>query len=282
MMLVCRQRHTSKRDAGKTVCFLDCRFVVSWAPVLAGAHSIARRMQNLELSKKEKVAVLLTSLGTGMKTPLTYIDAQRYIQHNQRIGKGLQGFKHYLKEWPRNAFVRIVRLMEDGDFVFAHVEYHFEIVMIGFSVFRFERDRIVEHWDNLQISSAEDNIRPSHACSVNITEHQRTVENKQIANCTVEDVLVKKGDNTVCSRYFKEQVKFQHYSCAWIRDQTIPPAIQYDKIHRVLGEGNFALVVSEGRQSDCGAAFYDLFRIENGKIAEHWNTTEEIVEMGTS
>lgn len=260
--------------------FFGLPIVVSWAPVLAGAHSIARRMQNLELSKKEKVAVLLTSLGTGMKTPLTYIDAQHYVQHNQRIGKGLQGFKHYLKEWPRNAFVRIVRLMEDGDFVFAHVEYHFEIVMIGFSVFRFEHDRIVEHWDNLQISSAGDNIRPLHARSVNITEHQRTVENKQLAKCTVEDVLVKKGDNTVCSRYFNEQAKFQHYSFAWIQDQTTPPAIQYNKIHRVLGEGNFALVVSEGRQSDCEAAFYDLFRIENGKIAEHWNTTEEIVAMG--
>ena len=239
-------------------------------------------MQHIELSKKEKVAVLLTSLGTGMKTPLTFIDAQHFVQHNQRIGKGLQGFKHYLKEWPKNAFVRIVRLMEDGDFVFAHVEYHFEIVMIGFSVFRFEQDKIVEHWDNLRVSYADDNIRPLNARSVNITEHHRTVQNKQLAKCTVEDVLLNKGDSTVCSRYLGDQVKFQHYSCSWIKDKTAQPSIRYDKIHRVLGEGNFALVVSEGTQSDCGAAFYDLFRIEDGRIAEHWNTTEEIVAVHTS
>lgn len=45
--------------------------------------------------------------------------------------------------------------------------------------------------------------------------------------------------------------------------------LKCDKIHRVLGEGNFALVVSEGHFGKDHNAFYDLFRVENGKIAEH-------------
>jgi predicted SnoaL-like aldol condensation-catalyzing enzyme len=44
----------------------------------------------------------------------------------------------------------------------------------------------------------------------------------------------------------------------------------------VLGEGDFVLVVSEGSISGQPTAFYDLLRIENGKIAEHWDVVETI------
>jgi len=52
--------------------------------------------------------------------------------------------------------------------------------------------------------------------------------------------------------------------------------MKYDQIHKVLGEGNFVLVVSEGHLGGKHSSFYDLFRVENGKIAEHWDTIEEI------
>ena len=46
------------------------------------------------------------------------------------------------------------------------------------------------------------------------------------------------------------------------------------KNHRILGEGNFVLSVSEGEFAGKHVAFYDLFRVEAGKIAEHWDTIE--------
>jgi predicted SnoaL-like aldol condensation-catalyzing enzyme len=52
--------------------------------------------------------------------------------------------------------------------------------------------------------------------------------------------------------------------------------MKYDRIHAVLGEGNFVLVVSEGHLGGVHNAFYDLFRVEDGKIAEHWDTIEAI------
>lgn len=53
--------------------------------------------------------------------------------------------------------------------------------------------------------------------------------------------------------------------------------MKYDRIHAVLGEGNFVLVVSEGEFAGKPVSFYDLFRVENGKIAEHWDVIEEII-----
>ena len=52
--------------------------------------------------------------------------------------------------------------------------------------------------------------------------------------------------------------------------------IRYDKLHRVLAEGNFVLAVSEGLLNGQPAAFYDLFRVTEGKLVEHWDTTEVI------
>ena len=47
----------------------------------------------------------------------------------------------------------------------------------------------------------------------------------------------------------------------------------YDKNHMILGQGNFVLTVSEGRFRNKHVSFYDLFRLENGKLVEHWDTS---------
>ena len=54
----------------------------------------------------------------------------------------------------------------------------------------------------------------------------------------------------------------------------------FTKMHKILGEGNFVLAMSEGMYGkDDGilTAFYDLFRLENGKIVEHWDVIESIL-----
>ncbi|QHS58882.1 nuclear transport factor 2 family protein [Chitinophaga agri] len=232
---------------------------------------------HIELSRKEIVASLLTSLGTGLRMPLTFIDAHHYIQHSQHIGKGLRGFKLYLKQFSEKLTVKLVRLMEDGDYVFAHAEYHFSAsVAAGFNIFRFQDDRIVEHWDNLQLLPAHHPISSLTAGSVTIQERNRTAANKQLARYTVEDILLN-GDNSRCPYYFRDNVQFQHYTCRHTNSTGNDSNIKYNKIHRVLGEGNFVLVVSEGRRADTHTAFYDLFRLENGRVAEHWNTAEKIL-----
>ena len=54
--------------------------------------------------------------------------------------------------------------------------------------------------------------------------------------------------------------------------------LQIEKIHYVLGEGNFVLTVSEGKFAGKPTAFFDLFRVENGKVAEHWDVLQEVPE----
>ncbi|WP_240931737.1 nuclear transport factor 2 family protein [Parasedimentitalea denitrificans] len=53
--------------------------------------------------------------------------------------------------------------------------------------------------------------------------------------------------------------------------------IHYQRLHRVLAQGSFVLSVSEGTLGGNHSAFYDLFRIADGKVVEHWDTTEKVV-----
>ena len=55
----------------------------------------------------------------------------------------------------------------------------------------------------------------------------------------------------------------------------------YTTTHQVLAEGNYVLAVSEGTYGGVPTAYYDLWRVENGKIAEHWDVMESIADPST-
>ena len=47
-------------------------------------------------------------------------------------------------------------------------------------------------------------------------------------------------------------------------------------VHQVIGEGNFVVALSNSFKGDASYAVFNLFRIVNAKIAEHWDCIEEI------
>jgi len=60
----------------------------------------------------------------------------------------------------------------------------------------------------------------------------------------------------------------------------IKPRWLFEKQHKVIGEGNYVLSISEGKHSGVHSIFYDLVRFENGKIAEHWDVIQAIPTEG--
>jgi predicted SnoaL-like aldol condensation-catalyzing enzyme len=52
----------------------------------------------------------------------------------------------------------------------------------------------------------------------------------------------------------------------------------YTQVHNVVAEGNFVFVQSEGQFGGATMAFYDLFRVESGKIVEHWDVVQPVPE----
>lgn len=241
----------------------------------------------VKLTNREKVAALLKSIETGDPAPVAYINPGKYIQHNLMVKDGLAGFGEVLQKLPKgSARVRVIRVFEDGDYVFAHTEYNFFGPKAGFDIFRFEDGKIVEHWDNLQEKAVPNpSGRTQFDGAVKLEDTEKTDINKALVKGFAEDVL--KGANPAkITEYVSTEEYIQHNAAVGDGLDALGKALKamaeagtpmvYTKNHMVLGEGNFVLTVSEGKFLGKHVSFYDLFRVENGKIVEHWDTIEEI------
>ena len=240
-----------------------------------------------ELSKKDKVVALLNSFNTGDQTPISYINPNKYIQHNLGVADGLQGFGEVMQHAPPQGFkANIIRAFEDGDYVVTQTEYDFFGPKIGFDIFRFENGLIVEHWDNLTaITPANPSNHTQIDGTTEVKDLEKTKANKAIVSDFVNTVLIK-GEFDKLSNYFERDNYIQHNSSIGDGLSGFGKAMEemakkgitmvFEKNHMILGEGNFVLTVTEGKFGGKATSYYDLFRVENGKIAEHWDVMETI------
>jgi predicted SnoaL-like aldol condensation-catalyzing enzyme len=247
-----------------------------------------QKMEKVELSNKQKAVALLTSLETGDHTPVSYINPNKYIQHNLMVGDGLEGFGAIMQHAPEGGFkANVVRAFEDSDFVFTHTVYDFFGPKVGFDIFRFENGLIVEHWDNLaEITPANPSGRSQTDGASQIADLANTNSNKALVKDFVAAIL-QRGEVEKIGNYIDGENYIQHNSnigdglsglgkaLEYMASEGI--TMEYHTIHKVLGEGNFVLTVSEGEFAGAHSAFYDLFRVESGKIVEHWDIIEPIL-----
>ena len=241
----------------------------------------------MSLNKKEQICKLLKGIETGDPASVFVVNEEQYVQHNPQTQEGSEGlaelFKRLSKISPR---VNVVRVFEDGDFVFAHTEYDFATRNIGFEIFRFKNDQAVEHWDNIQ-KRLGPNIS-GHTMvdgETEITSHEMTESNRTVVQSFIEDVLIL-GHVEEMGAYISQEHYTEHnprfgdglvdLRATLSQSSTSDCLFKYEKCHRLLAEGNFVLSVCEGYTNQKLSSFFDLYRLQDGKIVEHWDTTEVI------
>jgi len=239
-------------------------------------------------NKKERICALLKAIETGDTKAVSVVNEDQYVQHNPQTHEGSEGlavlFKRLSKTSPR---VNIVRVFEDGDYVFAHTEYDFSTRNIGFEIFRFEDNQAVEHWDNIQKRLGPNSSE--HTMVDGITEsseYEKTEINRAVIQSFVENVLIN-GQYKKLNEYMNRGEYTEHnprLGDDLVDFETIlsnpvsggTTSIKYEKCHHILAEGNFVLSVCEGYVNQIHSSFFDLYRVKDGKISEHWDTTEAI------
>ncbi len=239
-------------------------------------------VKTAELTNREKVVSLLNSFNTGDINP------NKYIQHNLAVGDGLSGFGEVMQHAPEGGFkAKVVRAFEDGDYVFTHTQYDFFGPKAGFDIFRFENGLIVEHWDNLlPIQAPNPSGRTQLDGTTTLEDQDKTAANKKVARGFIENVVINHEMDKIAT-YINPTKYIQHNpgvadgldgfgnAMKYFAENGL--VMTYDKLHMVLGQGNFVLTVSEGKFGKGDhTAFYDLFRLENGQIVEHWDVITTI------
>jgi len=214
----------------------------------------------------------------------TYFSAD-YIQHNPEVPNGsdaLKGLISMLGE-SGNFKADFARVISDGDLVAFHGRYEGfgPKPMISFDVFRIQDGLIVEHWDNL---IEEQPANPSGHSQIDgateITDLDKTDENKAKVLEFITKSLIN-HDEIDITQYISPVTYVQHNPMvadglegfgAFMGDMAKKGiTMEYNTVHKVIGEGNFVLTMSEGAFGGEPQAFYDLFRLEDGLIVEHWD-----------
>lgn len=194
----------------------------------------------------------------------------------------------FLKTADTPSKVNIYRVFEDGDKVFLHTSNSLDDSgeRVVFNVFRFNADgKVCEMWDNISDLVGTDYDISQVEGPAEVDPNADTELSRKLAEGFVRDFLV--ADNyDAADPYLEDGAIIQHNPAfgdgiaAWKEYldsfKKYGLCVDYQNIGLVLAQGNFALVGTEGARRTRPTTFYDLFRIENGKIVEHWDCYETL------
>lgn len=243
-------------------------------------------------TNKETVKAALT--GAFAEHDVKAVDkyfADPYIQHNPIAPSGiesLRGLVGKLAEGPKGG-VEVHRMIGEGDLVVSHTTYtgFGPVPLVAFDVFRFNKDgKVVEHWDNMiPVAKPNPSGRTQTDGATDITDLDKTAANKAKVEEFITRSLIKHEEVDI-TQYISPKTYIQHnpmvadglegFGAFMAEMGKKGISMDYTKVHKVVGEGNFVLAMSEGAFGGKPQAFYDLFRLENGLIVEHWDVIADM------
>ncbi|MEU6083687.1 nuclear transport factor 2 family protein [Streptomyces sp. NPDC047108] len=213
--------------------------------------------------------------------------APTYRQHSALAGDGPEALRDLVASLGDDFRYERARVVADGDLVVLHGVYHGfgPEPLVAFDIFRVEDGRLAEHWDALvpyvehTVSGRSQTDGPDR-----VGDPEATEANRALVTEYAEKVL-KGADYTLSTHFTSSETYLQHnpeagdglegFGAAAARWAERGKKVVYSAIHKVLAEGDFVLVVGEG-EFGVPVAYYDLFRLADGKIVEHWDAIPPI------
>lgn len=231
------------------------------------------------------------------RAAVTKYTGERYTQHSTGVRDGVEGFVEFFEPFlERNPDrdIQIIRSWEDGQYVFVHCYQDInngEAKWVTTDFFDTDaNDKIIEHWD---VIAPYSETNPSGHSSIDgpseIKDLEKTEENKSLVRNLIENALMPGGDPTKISEYISSDTYIQH-------NKEVPDGLEhfqklasapnrplnYEEIVLCVGQGNFVATLCKANWNDGTLnqdyAQVDIFRIENGKIVEHWDNVEPVPE----
>ncbi|MER7693299.1 nuclear transport factor 2 family protein [Streptomyces sp. NPDC097610] len=209
--------------------------------------------------------------------------AADYIQHSALAADGPEALRALVAGLPEDFRYEGARVIADGDLVALHGTYYGfgPAPLVGFDIFRVDADgKLAEHWDALTPLVEETASGRSQTDGpADVTDPERTEANRALVAEFAHKVLVG-ADYSVLTDYISTEMYYQHnpeaadgldgFGAAAAKWAEQGKNLLYKTVHKVIAEGEFVLLQSEG-EFGVPVAYYDLFRVQSGRIVEHWD-----------
>mmetsp|Transcript_12301 Transcript_12301/g.34112 ORF Transcript_12301/g.34112 Transcript_12301/m.34112 type:complete len:261 (-) Transcript_12301:64-846(-) len=215
-----------------------------------------------------------------------------YKQHSTGVKDGQEGFLEFFLPFLERCTDRDIQVKrawydETEQKAFCHVFQDInkgQAKWVTTDFFDFDANhKVIEHWD---VIAPFNESNPSGHSNVDgpseITDLDKTAENKQLVRDLLKNALMEGGDPTTLEQYISKDCYIQHNKDVpdglehfqKLATQPHPP-LTYKRIVLCVGSGNFVATLCEAHwkddTTDQDYAQVDIFRIENGKVVEHWD-----------
>lgn len=218
----------------------------------------------------------------------------RYTQHSTGVADGKEGFATFFEPFVKRNPVRdieVVRAIEDGRYVFCHVYQNLnngEAQWVTADLFDTDdQDRMIEHWDVIQEYSTETKSgRTMVDGQTEVEDLDKTDANKAKVQ-EFFDVVMLGGNFDAITDYISTEQYDQHNPTAGDGLDGFGAHVQemaeqgifskYWKVHHLIGQGNFVVTLSQVQIGKSHYAVFDIFRLKDGLIVEHWDIQEKIL-----
>lgn len=257
--------------------------LLSGAAALALTATVA--FADTAANKQLVIDAMTNAFAKGNADAVDTYFADPYIQHNPLAASGVAALKGLLGHMPKNpdASFTPVRIIAEGDLVATHYVYENfgPVPLVAFDVFRIENGKIVEHWDNMApVAEPNPSGRTQTDGETEVSDLDKTEANKAKVMEFIEKALIK-HEKVDITQYINPAKYLQHNSMvadglegfgAFMKEMAEKGiTMDYTSTPLVVAEGNFVLTGSEGSFAGKPTTFYDLFRLEDGLIVEHWD-----------
>lgn len=215
---------------------------------------------------------------------------ERYTQHSTGVADGAKGFKDFFQGFLQRTTdrdIRVIRAIEDGNFVFVHVYQDIDngtAKWITTDMFDTDdNDKIVEHWDVIAAyTEASDTVSGNDPIlgDFELKDLDKTEANKAIVRSFLVDVFQNKNHDRVAD-YISTDNYIQHHpnvpnGIDGVKQFLATQDVSYDFVFHVMGQGDHVVAYSQCTYDGEKFAVFDIFRLEDGKLVEHWNNIEPV------
>jgi predicted SnoaL-like aldol condensation-catalyzing enzyme len=227
------------------------------------------------------------------KKDVTVVDryfAEPFVQHDPNMADGLSGMKALVSALAASpaADITIYRTLIDGERVLVHSMYgglkNAPAPLVAFDLFRFKDGKIVEHWGGQEPQSSARNLSGHTQVDgpATVEDRDKTEANRTLVRTYRDVVTVQRHYDRIgeflAENYIQHAVgvgdgieRLKARFAAVVKPGTLPTLVP----SFYLADGNFVLSMVEAR-TDPPTANFDLFRIADNKMAEHWEVLSPI------
>lgn len=215
---------------------------------------------------------------------------ERYTQHSAGVADGVEGFvaffESFIERNPKRE-IEIVRAIEDGRHVFLHAYQSLndgEARWVTTDLFDTDEDgKIIEHWD---VISELVGRNPSGHTQVDgtteISDLELTEYNKGRVRLFMAEVLqngdLERFDDYVSEDLIQHAVGLEDGKDAMRSriEEAHDAGVQCECVFKLIGQGDFVVSYSKAVMDDEAVAVFNIWRLSEGRIVEHWSNAETI------